>query len=126
MNTPPPAGWYHPTQAAPAPSWPGPYPLPGQAVAVAVPMVVEDRRSFAQRHPVWTTIGVLWVMNMLVQFHWLGPTLIAGGLIALGYMWLKRRTREETALAAEADRQNRLALQGDPRGTYGDFPPPDL
>ena len=54
------------------------------------------------------------------QWPWLFPTLLAAAAVAAA-VWWERRRRDR--LAAAADLQNSMVLNGDARGVYGDFLP---
>ncbi len=122
-----PEGWYpDPTGVAQQRYWDG-YQWTGALAAptlLAVPVPIATSpappRDWAQRHPAWTTLIVIWVACMLWSWPWLAPTLAAAAAIAWAVRWERRR---RARLAADADRQNILTLEGDPRGFYGNFPP---
>jgi cytochrome c-type biogenesis protein CcmH/NrfF len=59
---------------------------------------------------------------MIWQWEWLVPTIAIVAAIVFTVRWIERRN---TRLAADADRQNELAAQGDERGIFGDYPPVD-
>lgn len=127
-ETTPPAGWYPDPSGAPqqrywtGEQWTDAIAAPA-VIAVPVPVAVaapSGPKGWIERHPVWTTVIVFWLACMLSAWTWLGPTLALTGAAAWGLRWDRRR---RARLAADADRQNELALEGDPRGVYGDFTP---
>lgn len=125
MTTHPPAGWYpDPTGAAQQRYWDGEQWTSALAAptVIAVPVTAPPAKDWAQRHPAWTTLIVFWLACMIWQWGWLAPTLALGAAIILGIRWIQRRNAR---LAANADRQNALAAEGDERGIYGDYPPAD-
>jgi hypothetical protein len=81
-------------------------------------------RSFWRRHPVVTGAG-LFVMSWWLAIGWydaVAVTVIAGLLI-----FVARRRRalalRDAGLRARAEFEHRLSLAGDPRGTFGRYPP---
>lgn len=122
IDTNAPNGWYpDPTGAAQQRYWDGEqWTAAIAAPAVLVPVVTPPQRDWAQRHPFWTALLVFWLACMLWQWTWLAPTLAAAAAIAWAARWERRR---RARLAEDADRQNVLTLEGDPRGFYGNFPP---
>lgn len=79
--------------------------------------------DWAQQNPVLTCLLAFWVMCMATSWPWFAPTLalaVVIGTVARG----ARRRRQR--LAADADRQHAQALAGDPRGIYGNYPPPAI
>ena len=92
--------------------------------ATAAPTVLvvaaAPRQDWAQRHPAWTTLIVFWLACMVWSWTWLAPTVAA----IAGLRWLVHWDRARRArLTADAEEQNELALEGDPRGIYGNYLP---
>lgn len=87
---------------------------------VAAPPPAKD---WFQRHPAWTTLIVFWVACMIWQWEWLVPPVIA--IVAATVWTIRWIERRNNRLAADADRQNKLAALGDKRGIFGDYPPAD-
>jgi hypothetical protein len=121
MTNPP--GWYpDPIGQAPQRYWDGnqwTHALAAPTV-IAVPVTAPPAKDWAQRHPVWTTLIVFWIVCMIWQWTWLAPTLA----VAAATAWTTRSIhRRNTRLAADADQQNALAAEGDERGIYGHYPP---
>lgn len=86
----------------------------------ATAVAAAPRQDWAQRHPAWTTLIVFWLACMVWSWTWLAPTVAA----IAGLTWIVRWDRARRArLTADAEEQNELALEGDPRGIYGNFPP---
>ncbi|MGJ6127432.1 DUF2510 domain-containing protein [Mycolicibacterium sp. Y3] len=125
MTTHPPAGWYPDPIGAPQQRyWDGQQWTEALAAptVIAVPVAAPPAKDWAQRHPAWTTLIVFWIACMIWQWEWLAPTLAAAAATAWGIRWLHHRNAR---LAANADRENALAAEGDERGIYGDYPPAD-
>lgn len=131
-ETTPPEGWYPDPSGAPqqrywtGDEWTTAIAAPAVVavpVPVPVPVAVAGPKGWIERHPVWTTVIVFWVACMLSAWTWLGPTLAIAAAIAWAVRWERRR---RARLTADADRQNDLLLEGDPRGIYGDFSPAAL
>lgn len=88
--------------------------------------------SFASRHPVWTTLGVLFVLGLIIEYWWLIVAVAAGAAAAYGVLagWRAYERREaadaqaRAALAERADYEHQQFLEGDPTGLYGQYPPP--
>jgi hypothetical protein len=124
-ETTPPAGWYRDPTGAPQQrywtgrQWTAAIAAP-TVLAIPVPASPPAPTDWISRHPIWTALIVFWLACMLSAWTWLGPTLALAGLVAWALRWDRRRRKR---LAADADRQNALLLQGDPRGAYGDFTP---
>ena len=80
--------------------------------------------GFARRHP-WITVGyVSWVAWLIAD----GSYPLAAVAICAVAVWAIRRHRRARAvrwagLHARADIEHRLTLAGDPRGTFGRYPP---
>ena len=68
--------------------------------------------------PVLLLVGFL---GLVITHFWyiLAVAVVMFGCLALWRVESRTR-RQQHALAARADHQNRLALEGDPRGVYGD------
>lgn len=81
-------------------------------------------RPFIQRHP-WLTAGFLLCLVWLITHGAYGEAVIAATGIGLIAARRHRRSRDirRSGLRARADLEHRLALAGDPRGTFGRFPP---
>lgn len=124
-ETTPPEGWYPDPSGAPqhrywtGDQWTAAIAAP-TILAVPVPYAEPTMKTWIERHPAWTTVLVFWLACMLSAWTWLGPTL---ALTAAGVYALRWDGRRRNRLAADADRQNDLALEGDPRGVYGEFTP---
>ena len=124
-----PEGWYPDPGALQQRYWDGQQwtgaiaaPTTVLTVPVLIPVAPAPRQDWAQRHPVWTTLIVFWLACMVWSWTWLAPTLAA----IAGIAWVLRWDRARRArLTAEADQQNDLILDGDPRGIYGNYPPAD-
>lgn len=112
MNTPP-AGWYA-DQDGVARFWTGEQWAPPPPVA---PIQIAPDKDWGQRHPFLTALAAFWAMCLLWQWPWLAPTLLIIAAVTGAIWW---RHRHDQRLAAAADRQNELALNGDPRGVFGD------
>jgi hypothetical protein len=89
------------------------------------------RKSFAEQHPVLLGAGILLGICFVVALWPLVLTLaIIGGLGWLGWWAFKQFNTEQQAqrryraeLQARADYETWLWRQGDPRGTFGRYPP---
>ncbi|MEE2035292.1 hypothetical protein [Rhodococcus chondri] len=94
-------------------------------VPVPAPAFVVDRRPWWRRHPILTTLGVLWLLGATSD----EPALLALLAVVFAALYgvrrhraaVVRRTREDAAIAARADAQHQAYLNGDPAGIYG-FP----
>ena len=81
-------------------------------------------RSFWRRHPVFAGAGLLLALWWLHDgaYAALAVTAVTGLLI-----FVARRRRalavRDAGLRARAEFEHRLSLAGDPRGTYGRYPP---
>lgn len=120
-NAPP--GWYpDPSGATQQRFWDGQRWTDALAAPMVTPVTigVAAPKTWTQRHPVWTALISFWIVCMLWQWPWLPPTLIIGALIT--YIAIRYRRRHHQ-LATDADIQNRLFLDGDARGFYGNYPP---
>jgi hypothetical protein len=67
----------------------------------------------------WIMLGVTlqhpWLLAVLV------PVIGIGGLV----VWLRKDDEKRKRLAAHAEYEDKLYYEGDPRGTYGRYPPPE-
>lgn len=82
------------------------------------------RPAFWRRHPAITGTAAIVVCWQLIHGSYvLVAVAVAAGLMI--YLAGRRRAlgRRDAGLRARADLENRLALAGDPRGTYGRYPP---
>lgn len=80
-------------------------------------------------------VAVLLVLSLVIEYFWWIVGALAAGLACFGVYAVisaiveeRRRRRKWHAriaaeLAARADEQHRLTLQGDERGIYGEYPP---
>lgn len=84
----------------------------------------QPARPFVQRHP-WLTAGSLLCLAWLITHGAYGEAVIAATGIGLIAARRHRRSRDirRAGLRARADLEHHLALAGDPRGTFGRFPP---
>jgi hypothetical protein len=124
MDTPE-AGWYpDPTGAPQQRFWDGDQWTDAIAApnVILVPVASPPAKDWFQRHPGWTTLIVFWIACMVWQWEWLAPTLAITAATAWAVRWERRR---RARLAADADEQNELLIDGDDRGIYGNYPPAD-
>ncbi len=94
-------------------------------------MTTGSRPSFASRHPVWTTLGALFVLGLVIEYWWV--IVLAAACVAAIYGITTMHKRSElraaaqaqaaAAIAARADFEHRRYLAGDPTGVYGQYPP---
>ncbi|MGN5240665.1 MULTISPECIES: hypothetical protein [unclassified Rhodococcus (in: high G+C Gram-positive bacteria)] len=103
-----------------------PHPAAAASFAVApAPEFVVDRRPWWRRHPILTTLGVLWLVGFAQEEPAVATVLLVLVLAVVGAGARRRsrdeRRREEAAIVARADAQHQAYLSGDPRGIYG-FP----
>ena len=81
-------------------------------------------RSFGRRHPVVSGAGLVLILWWLHNGWY--EAVAATAIIALLVFVARRRralARRDAGLRARADFEHRLSLAGDPRGTFGRFPP---
>jgi hypothetical protein len=81
-------------------------------------------RSFWRRHPVVTVAGVALTVWWLSNGAYEAVAIIA--IVATLLFVAHRRkvlARRDSGLRARADFEHRLTLAGDPRGTFGRYPP---
>ncbi|MBX7432344.1 DUF2510 domain-containing protein [Mycobacterium sp. Y57] len=82
------------------------------------------QRPLWRRHPVMAgaaaVVAVWWL-----AYGWYEPLAVAAVLTALWALSRRRRaaTVRDAGIRARADYEHRLSLAGDPRGTYGRYPP---
>src|SRR5262245_30962076 len=83
-----------------------------------------DHSPYWRRHPVFVTAVAVLACWLFVQgWH---VTLAVAALLTIAVMLTRRRravARRDAGLRARADYEHRLTLAGDPRGTYGRYPP---
>jgi hypothetical protein len=89
------------------------------------------RRRRSARHPILALLLCLFLLGVVIAYWKVILTItmviaIAGG----GYLLVRRNRAQRAAaahqkpsIAARADQQNELFLQGDARGFYGEYPP---
>jgi hypothetical protein len=81
-------------------------------------------RSFWRRHPVVTVAGLAlafwWLANG--AYEAVAVTAIVGVLLVVAHR-RKVVARRDAGLRARAEFEHRLTLSGDPRGTFGRYPP---
>jgi len=79
---------------------------------------------FWRRHPL-TTAAVLLCGTWLLMNGSYPVVAAAAGAVAVitARRYLRARAIRRAGLRARADLEHRLAMTGDPRGTYGRFPP---
>lgn len=123
------AGWYpDPLGSGAQRFWDGEQWATTLANPVMTPVTVEARPStsaagvlgFVERHRFLTVLAALWFASMAAHWWWFFPLIAAGVTF---YVAAKLWRRREARLAAAADYENDLALHGDPRGTFGNYPP---
>jgi hypothetical protein len=123
------------TQIAPSPPTPTPSPTP-PPVSVVVNNTVTATSPEVSRAGAWMFLAIclfnpwMWILVLFLwfTFKWL---LIGAAVLwialAYGKYHAKQQSteqREKDKLAARAEVQDELYLQGDPRGTHGRYPPP--
>ena len=78
------------------------------------------------RHPILSTIGILFAIGLLIKFWWVVLMVFAVWLGVKGFRkWQHRQAlaeQERARIAARADVQNQAFLAGDSYGIYG-YPP---
>jgi uncharacterized protein (DUF58 family) len=80
--------------------------------------------AFWRRHPVLITTGLLCGAWLLVNGWFLTVGVLAATILAAGIRRRRRaRTIRHAGLRARAELEHRFVLNGDPRGTYGRYPP---
>ena len=81
------------------------------------------RQSFWRRHP-WFTGAALLACWLLIHGSYVTVGVLAI-VVLLVYVAERRRAlaTRNAELCARADYEHRLSLAGDPRGTYGRYPP---
>lgn len=88
-------------------------------------MLYQDvRRPLWQRHPVVAAAGV--ALTAWLLWHGAHVIVAVAGLVWLGIVARRRRRANalrDSGLRARAEYEHRLNLGGDPRGTYGRYPP---
>jgi hypothetical protein len=81
-------------------------------------------RPFWRRHPLLVGAAVAIVCWQLINGAY---TLVAVELAVALFIYVRRHRHatalRDSGLRARADFEHRLALSGDPRGTYGRYPP---
>ncbi|MDF2824810.1 MAG: hypothetical protein K0R68_2218 [Mycobacterium sp.] len=79
---------------------------------------------FPRRHPV-LTLAVALCGAWLLLDGWVVTVSVVAALILLASLRRRRRARTiaHAGLRARADLEHRYALNGDPRGIYGRYPP---
>jgi hypothetical protein len=79
-------------------------------------------------------IGILLLVGFIGAYFWpIVAALAAVGLVYFGRRWwlaecqrMAALKAEHAAIAARADQQHAWVLRGDPRGTYGRYPPASI
>ena len=81
-------------------------------------------RSFWRRHPL-VTGGVLLLLSFWLWRGWYDAVAVTAIVSLLVVVSRRRRDRalRDAGLRARADYEHRLSLFGDPRGTFGRYPP---
>jgi hypothetical protein len=71
------------------------------------------------------------LLGLCVEHPWLLIVMTPGSIAAAMLFWRHRNNKLQVferyrrdVVAHRADTENKLSQEGDPRGTYGDFPPP--
>ena len=72
------------------------------------------------------------LLGLCVEHPWLLIVMTPGSIAAAMLFWRHRNNKLQVferyrrdVVAHRADTENKLSQEGDPRGTYGDFPPPE-
>lgn len=82
------------------------------------------RRPFWRRHPVVSVAAVLLVLWLLATASYVTLGIVSAGVAAIAIRRRRRAiARRDAGLRARADYEYRLCLAGDPRGTFGRYPP---
>ncbi len=87
-------------------------------------MLHQQQRSIVRRHPVLTGAGLvltLWWLNN----GWYQAVAVMAVIGLLVFVARRRRALavRDAGLRARAEFEHRLTLAGDPRGTFGRYPP---
>lgn len=84
----------------------------------------QPARPFVQRHP-WLTAGSLLCLAWLMTHGDYSLATVTAATVGVIAVRRHRRARviRQSGLRARADLEHHLALAGDPRGTFGRFPP---
>lgn len=89
------------------------------------PMFPQPRPvPFPRRHPV-LTVAVLLCGTWLLADGWYLTVAVVAALVVMATVRRRRRARtiRHAGLLARADLEHRYAMNGDPRGIYGRYPP---
>ncbi|MDZ7917578.1 MAG: hypothetical protein U5O16_38125 [Rhodococcus sp. (in: high G+C Gram-positive bacteria)] len=88
-------------------------------------------RSFASRHPIWTTLGGLLLLGFVLEYWWMIAGLAAVAAIIYGCIgeWENLQLRRaadrqrQAELAARATYEHEMYIRGDDTGIYGQYSP---
>ena len=102
------------------------------------PVVVQSSGSNAGKIVGFIVAGIfslffgLVLLGLVIEHPWLLIAVVPAFVAAVALYWRHRDNKIQVferyrrdVLAHRADTEHNLAQQGDPRGTYGDFPPPE-
>jgi len=82
------------------------------------------RPPFWQRHPYVTAAGALAGYWLIVNGWYVTVAMLAAVTLMIAIAKRRRAAEQHRAgLRARAELEHRLVLAGDPRGTYGRYPP---
>jgi hypothetical protein len=116
---------------------PVPSPVYGSPGAPPSPVVVQSSGSNAGKIVLFIVAGIfslffgMVLLGLIIEHPWLLFAIVPAFVAAAALYWRHRDNKLQVferyrrdVLAHRADTEHNLAQQGDPRGTYGDFPPP--
>ena len=102
------------------------------------PVVVQSSGSNAGKIVGFIVAGIfslffgMILLGLIIEHPWLLLVVIPAFVAAGALFWRHRDNKLQVferyrrdVIAHRADAEHNLAQQGDPRGTYGDFPPPE-
>ena len=92
------------------------------------PTTIAGNGNVVNRSRIPLIAGGVWLgmiaLGLCVEHPWLFAIVLPIGAGVGLFFWKRNEDEKQRRLAAHADYQNQLYNEGDPRGTYGQFPPP--
>lgn len=113
------------------------YGAPG-TIPMASPVVVQSSGSNAGKIVLFIVAGIfslffgMILLGLIIEHPWLLALVVPAFVAAAALYWRHRDNKLQVferyrrdVIAHRADVEHNLTQEGDPRGTYGDFPPPE-